>query len=350
MNKITVAISSSPLLSGHKTRGMGFYTHQLISHLTNIPNLHIIKFQNQNPVNADIIHYPYFDLFYRSLPLIKAKPTVVTIGDVTPLIFPQHYPIGIKARLWLLQQQLSLKNTKAIITFSENSKKDLVNYLGIDPNKIFPIPLAAGSDFKIISDNLLLRSCQVRYNLPKSFALFIGNVNWNKNLLNVATACLKTPLDLVLIGKDFQEKPDLNHPELSSYADFLRQFSGERRIHRLGFIPQDDLVSIINLATVGLFPSYYEGFGLPVLEFQACGVPVVTSKISSLVEVAGGSALLVNPYGPFDISKAISSVLNNSRLRQELIEKGLANIKKFSWEKCAAQTFTIYKHYYGEPV
>lgn len=338
-----IAFCVSPLLNNHSTRGIGFYTKNLLEHLKKIPKLHIQEFSDISEIeDADVIHYPHFDLFQRTLSIKNKIPTVVTIHDVIPLEFPDHYPAGIKGSVNKFLQKKSLKRVAAVITDSQYSKKSITKYLGVSENKIFSISLAPVGYFQKIDDKHKLEKIKNKYNLPAKFALFTGNVNWNKNLLNLSKASVKADIDLVLIGKSFEERNNLDHPELKSFKEFLKTFSSNSKIHILGFVTDEDLVAITNLADVQLLPSLAEGFGLPILEAQICGTPVITSNISSMPEVAGRGALMVDPTSVEDISRAITRIINNQEIREELINEGFKNIKRFSWEKTAQETNEVY--------
>lgn len=344
MEQIKISINSSPLSSGHKTRGIGFYTKNLLAYLKQIPELEIIEFTKLSEVKkTDVIHFPYFDLFQHSLSGNLKFPTVVTVHDVIPLVFPQHYPPGIKGFINLQLQKFSLKKMSAIITDSEASKKDIIKYLGIKPEKVYVIYLAPAGHFKIIDDKAELKKTAAKFQLPEKFALFSGSVNWNKNLLNLTASCLRAKIDLVLIGKDFESQDNLNHPEKRSYKQFLEKYSQNPLVHIKGFVEDEDLVKITNLATLVLLPSFYEGFGLPIVEAQACGIPVITSNMSSMPEAAGDGALFVNPKDVSQISQAILEIINNPGVVENLREKGLENIKRFSWKKVALDTIKVYR-------
>lgn len=341
---IRLAFDTTPLRTGHRRRGMGLYCRNLLEKFKNIDDLKVEEFTNINNIQkADLVHYPYFDLFFQTLPLNKKFPTVVTIGDVTPLIFPDSYPPGVKGKIKGYLQKLSLKSAKAIITFSESSKKDIIKFLEVERDKIFPIYLAAGRHFSKISDEKPLARISAKYRLPKQFALYVGSVNFNKNLPNLAQACINAGIDLVLVGGDFLTRDNLDHPELKSFKVFLNRFAKSPGVRILGFVQDEDLVGIYNLAAMTLLPSLYEGFGLPILESQSCGTPVVTSNVSSLPEVAGKAALFVDPNSVSDITGAIKELVTDGRLRSRLARSGFENIKRFSWEKTASDTVRVYE-------
>ncbi|MFA5932968.1 MAG: glycosyltransferase family 1 protein [Microgenomates group bacterium] len=332
----------SALSSGHNIRGIGVYTKNLLAALKSNDGVVIQEFSGSAIPKTDIVHYPFFDLFKKSLPIRKDVPTVVTIHDVIPLAYSEFYPAGTRGFVNLYLQKLSLKNVSAVITDSKASKEDIIKYLKFPASKIYTIPLAPADYFHKIDDKDKLKTIRQKFNLPEKFALFTGNVNWNKNLVNLTAAAIKADIDVVLIGKGFEEKENLDHPELRSFKEFLNKFSTNSKVHILGFVEVGDLVGITNMATMALFPSNAEGFGLPILEAQICGTPVITSNISSMPEVAGRGALLVDPNSVESISRAISRILTKKDLREELIKEGLKNVKRFSWKKTAQETIQVY--------
>lgn len=341
---IRVGYDISPLSSGHKFRGVGTYTKNLLERLKKHREIEILEFENNSNIpNVDLVHYTYFDLFAKTLPFNRKFPTVVTIHDVIPLVFPNHYPSGIKGQINLQFQKLSLKSALAVITDSNSSKVEITKHLAVPQSKIYVTHLASSPDFKVINDQSILKTVSKTYSLPDKFAIYIGNVNWNKNLLGICQASLDANLDLVLVGKSFEETQNLSHPELKSFAQFLDQYSKHPLIHILGFVPNEDLVPLLNLASIMLFPSFAEGFGIPILEAQACGVPVITSKTSSMPEVGGEGAYYVNPYNTDEIVAGIKKLVSDTHLKQDLIKKGHENIKRFSWDKTAEETFKVYE-------
>jgi len=337
-----VAIDVSPLKNANRYRGVGIYTQQLVKSLQSlkISNFSCQLVENKSMIkDSDLIHYPFFDLFFLTLPLKKTKPTVVTIHDVIPLIFPEHFPPGIRGNLKFQIQKFSLKNTKAIITDSENSKKDLFKYLNYPKDKIHVVPLAPAEEFKELKiENYKLKIKQ-KYQLPEKFILYVGDVNYNKNIpgLIKALAGLKEKMSLVLVGKAFKDESLKETREIIQLINSLRL---GKRVIRLGWIPDKDLVAVYNLASAYCQPSFYEGFGLPVLEAMSCGCPVVAAKNSSLVEICGQAAMMVDPNDINDMIRGLGQALNK---REELIKKGLLQAKKFSWQKTAQQTYEVYQ-------
>lgn len=342
MTKIRVGLDVMALNSGHKTRGIGFYTKNLLAELKMRPEIEVVELRSGSE-NVDLVHYPYFDLFFRTLPLAKPKPVVVTVHDVTPLVFPKAYPPGLKGKFKFHLQKQSLQGVKAIITDSEASKKDIVKFLSYPANRIKPIYLAAGDNFKAIKDKARLEKTRQKYNLPNVFALYTGNVNFNKNLTRMARACQLVGIELVLVGSGFNDDRPSSHRELVSYREFLEQFGDDQSIRRLGFVNDEELVDLVNLATLSLYPTLYEGFGMPILEAQQCGTPVITSNVSSMPEVAGDGAILVNPEDIEEIAQAIKKVIEDRKFCQKLVEKGYENAQRFSWAKTVDQTIEVYQ-------
>ena len=342
-----VGIVESPHIKEYGLRGVGFYAERLIENLKKIAknvfsfeHLSYKKISETGAANFSLIHFPFFDPFFLTLPLKKTRPTVVTIHDLIPIKFPQHFPRGIQGELKWQLQKYSLKSVKAIITDSLSSKKDILEYTGFSKDNIYSIPLAADKKFKIIS-NPKLKEVATKYSLTKDFILYVGDLNWNKNLpgLLKAYSSLDQDLNLVIVGRAFLNK---NLQERISLVNLVERLNLKSKINFLGFIPTDDLVAIYNLASVYCQPSFYEGFGMPILEAMACGCPVVLSKVASLPEIAGKAALFFNPEVN-EIAKALDKVLKDQNLRRELREKGLIQSRKFSWEKTARKTLNVYK-------
>lgn len=357
---IKIAIDISPLKTSHASRGIGFYTKNLVEVLERESKgsggreLKIIPldFSNQqlaiNNQQFNLLHYPYFDLFFRTLPLRKHSKIVVTIHDVTPLVFPEHYPPGIKGWINFQIQKFSLGKVDAVITDSENSRDDIVKYLGYPREKIHVIYLAPGENFKKLetgpSAEGWKQEIEKKYNLPEKFVLYVGDVNWNKNILGLSEACKKIKTSFVIVGKQAkEEKFDRNHIENQPLVQLIEQYGNDPNILRLGFVEDENLVKLYNLATVYCQPSFYEGFGLPVLEAMACGCPVVAAKTSSLPEICGDAALMINPYDTNDLANGLSQILENAGIARSLTNKGLKQVKKFSWEKTAKRTLSVYK-------
>ncbi|MDO8503276.1 MAG: glycosyltransferase family 1 protein [bacterium] len=337
---IRIFIDTTPLKSGHAVRGIGTYTRNLELELKRRGGVKVVDQEK----DADVVHYPYFDLFFNTLHPIKDKPIVVTIYDVIPLIYPKQYPPGIKGKLNFLRQKRELSKIAAIITISETSKKDIVRFLDVPPDKVYSIYLAPSPGFKKLEIGKWKLEITKRYSLPERFVLYVGDVNYNKNLLVLAAACKKIDTPLVVVGKQaVEENVDWSHPENKQFGEFIEEYGSDSLIRRVGFVPEEDLVKIYNLATVYCQPSLYEGFGLPVLEAMACGTPVVAAKTQALVETAEGVSVFVNPKVTSDIASGLAIVLEDPELQRELSRKGLEHVKRFSWTKAADETIQVYQ-------
>ena len=326
-----IAINTASLSSASQNRGIGFYTSRLIAQLQTNPSLQLIKFEKKIPAGVDLIHYPGFNPFQFSFPLIHSLPFLVTIHDLIPLKFPSRFPPGIKGRLrWLIQRRLVL-SAAAIITDSQSSQKDILALTELSPAKVHVIYLAADKIF------MPLKPIN-KYSLPKKFVLYVGDVNYNKNLPLLIQVCLTNNFPLVLVGKQLVTKEfDRHHPE---NQDLLKVQSliqaNPHQIIPLGFLPTEDLSLLYNLATVYVQPSLAEGFGLPVLEAMACGCPVLIGLADSLSEITGPAA------GEFNETN-LKLYWQSVALRLKMSQLGLTQAAKFSWEKTAKETIKVYE-------
>lgn len=321
-----VGFITKSISDGNALRGVGFYTKRLLEQLKVQAPKFDIKIVEDAKANCDLTHYPFFDLFSHTLPIIRSTKTIVTIHDVIPLEFPNHYPLGIKGSINLAFQKLALSHVDMIITDSKASVKSIHKYLKISDSKIKSIYLAADKKFRS-------KKVTQKYNLPDKFVLYVGDVNWNKNIPNLIKACEQINYPLVIVGKQATEieKIDLNHRELQHLKklDF-------KNVIRLGFVPDEELVDIYNLANVYCQASFAEGFGLPVLEAMACGTQVAVSKTHSLPEIAGNAAEYFDPHDISGMAKALEKATSN---KFDVVSQA----KKFSWEKTAKETLMVYK-------
>jgi len=346
-----IVIDELPLHSGHAARGMGVYTRRLIEslekELTSKREISLDTFvfsENRGRLaEYDIVHYPYFDIFYHTLPLRKDTKTVVTVPDVTPLLYPEYYPPGIKGRLNFILQKRALSNVNAVVTISETSKKDIVRFLDIPSKKVFVTKLAGNFSTKRVSTSQLSKISR-KYNLPKEFILYIGDVNWNKNLLRLIKAVKRIDETLVIVGKSaVRDEYDKDHIENKPLREIQERYGNDKQVMRLGFVEDNDLNAIWQLATVYCMPSLYEGFGLSVVEAMEAGVPVVCSRTQVLVEVAGDSAVYFDPYSENDIAEKLKYVMSNKKIQKDLVSKGFFRAKKYSWQKTALETIKVYE-------
>ena len=347
-----VAIDISPLQTGHKVRGAGFYLENLKRALVKYYPQNEYKFFTRGeklPENVDLVHFPYFEPFFLALPIYKKYLTVVTVHDLTPIVFKKYFPRGLKGELKWQMQRFALKKANAIITDSNCSKKDIVKYVGVPAERVSVIYLAAGEEFKKLDIGNWKLEIKKRYGLPDRFVLYVGDVTWNKNLPRLIEAVKSINVPLVMVGKALvSEDFDKNNPwnkDLVKVQEMLKHqtSNSQHQIITLGFISTEDLVAIYNLATVFAMPSLYEGFGLPILEAMSCGCPVVTTKEGSLEEVAGKAAFYVDGYDVESIAQGLKKVFSDKSLQKDLSDKGLEKAAEFSWKKTAEETLKVYR-------
>ena len=262
-------------------------------------------------------------------PLYTNCRFVVTAFDMIPLRFPKRFsPLTTYHKYYTPEV---FKQAEHIICISESTANDIIQFYQIPSHKITPILLAGdNSHFQFL-------------NLPtRNYFLYIGRQDPYKNLQRLITA--------------FSALPNRNDYELwlagpydQRYSPLLEIQTQELGISHLvkflNYVSYDELPIIINQALALVFPTLWEGFGLPVLEAMACGTPVITSNISSLPEVAGDAAILINPYNPGEITAAMQAIINDSELRKQLSEKGLKRANQFSWEKTGLATVDVLKQY-----
>src|SRR3989344_930681 len=347
-----IAVDISPLKSEHylqhRVRGTGFYLENLKSSFLKYysHNKYIFFTRGEKlPNDIDVIHYHYFEPFFLTLPVFSKNKTIVTVHDLTPLVFPDHFKSGLKGNLKWQIQKLALRNAGTIITDSESSKKDIIKYAGISSAKIRVVYLAAGEEFeRFKTDDLRVRKIKEKYHLPEKFSLYVGDATWNKNLPRLIEAASKAKAPLAMVGKALIDKDiDIHNPWNEDLVRIQELSEKDKNVFRLGFIPQEDLVALYNTATLFVMPSIYEGFGLPILEAMSCGCPVVASKGGSLPEVVGEAGRFVDPYDVESIANGIKEVFNDPSLQKELSQKGIIQAKKFTWEKTVEKTMGVYK-------
>lgn len=352
-----IAIDISPLsdtrVLSHRVRGTGFYlTHLQESLKKYFPqNSYVFFTRNQKlEKGIDVVHYPYFEPFFLTTPLKKAHKTIVTVHDLTPFVFPQHFLSGIKGKIrWQINKFL-LQKADAIITDSVSSKKDIVRFAGIKEKRIHVVYLAAGAEFKKVQiSRTNMQSLREKYSLPEQFVLYVGDATWNKNLPRLLEAVKKAQVPLVMVGKTLTTKNiERDNPWNQDLLHVQEMIEKSTTVQALGFVPTDDLIALYNLASVFVMPSLYEGFGLPILEAMSCGCPVITTKEGSLAEVAGDAAVYVDAYSEEAIAEGIKKVWNDTALQEKLQRKGLIQSEKFRWEMTAKQTVEVYKKVYEQ--
>lgn len=282
-----------------------------------------------------LYHAPHY-----VLPPLVSCPSVVTIHDCIHLMFPQYLPNRLALRYARTFITLAARRATRVMTVSESSKRDILRYVDTEPDKIDVIYNAFDERFSREPREEDVVRVRERYQLQDEFILYAGNVKPHKNVERLIEA-----FHLVRQGGLDHLKLVIIGDQVSHYAALRRavhRFNLHKYVRFLGFMPEDTLAIMYRLAGVFVFPSLYEGFGLPPLEAMASGTPVVVSNVSSLPEVTGDAAILVNPLEPAHIADGIARVLTNDDLRRELRRKGLARAGQFSWEASARRIREIY--------
>ncbi len=263
-------------------------------------------------------------------PVSKKVKTITVIHDLAYEVYPQYTEKRNLQRLKKLVPK-SLKMSTRIVAVSESTKKDLISNYNVNPNKIDVVYNAV--DTKLYKPKALTKEIRNKYNLPKKYLLYLGNIEPRKNIKGIIEAYSMLPDEisseykLVLSGGRGWNQGEINNA--------LKQSAKKDNIIFTGYIDDRDKPELYAGADIFLFPSHYEGFGLPILEAMACGVPVITADNSSLREVADKAALYVNSKSTKELLTAIIKIVMNKRIRQDLINKGNKRVKEFNWKDSA---------------
>ncbi|MCA9872644.1 MAG: glycosyltransferase family 4 protein [Anaerolineales bacterium] len=287
---------------------------------------------------ATIVHVPYW-----GGPLQSPAPLVVTVHDLTTLLVPE-YQRGAKARLYNALVSASARGADHIITDSMFSKDEIVVHLGIEEEKITAVPLAVGPQYTAQENSLVDMAVLRKYNLPDFYVLYLGGYEVHKNVTTLLLAwtyvsqALGQEYPLVLAGRKPQE-PTAVYPD---YDDYIHTLQIAEYVRWIGFVDEADKPVLYRNAETFVFPSRREGFGLPVLEAMACGVPVVTSSSTSLPEIVGDAGFTVDPDDARGMAGAIIATVVQENLAAELRQKGQQQAAHFSWKKTATETLLVY--------
>ena len=289
---------------------------------------------------VQLFHAPHY-----VVPPLTPGRIVVTIHDCIHLRFPQYLPH--RAALYYAKgfMRMGARRARRILTVSQASKDDIQQYLHVPANKIDVIHNGLDARFLAPPDDELLTRVRQRFQLTAPFVLYTGNIKPHKNVDRLIDAFARLRQDghhdlkLLIIGDDSSRYPSLRRQ--------VHRHHLHAHVRFLGFVPDETLAALYRLASLFVFPSLFEGFGFPPLEAMASGTPVITSNVSSLPEVVGDAAVLVNPLDAEAIAQAMARVLADARLRRELIARGLERAQTFRWADAAAQTRAVYAQVLG---
>lgn len=346
--------------------GIGNYTYSLLTNLLKIDpknnysillpknnqsDLVFLPILNRLTMKREYYKYlPYdaerlsgrFDLYHETnyIPRHFSGKKVVTICDMSCKIFPEYHPIHRTLRFKLFENRM--RNVDRIITISENSRQEIINLLKVPEDRVAVTYLGASNEYKPLTITVeQILQLKALYNIPDQYVLYVGTVEPRKNLNR-------------LIEAFHIFKQESHHPEVKlvivggkgwlydKIFSRIKELKMEKDIIFTGYVQDEYLPFLYNLALAFIYPSIYEGFGLPPLEAMSCGTPVISANTSSIPEVVGDAGLLIDPYNINEIAGALLQVIQSNSLRSEMSRKGLEQAGKFSWEKCASETLKIY--------
>lgn len=354
--------------------GVEWYSYFLIKHLANIDNQNEYILYTNTKLKDDlsklgsnfkeaILSWPFSRLWTQgrlslemlfkpphilfipasAMPLIHRNRTITVIHDIAFERYPDLYTVNeLRYHRW--STKFALENAKSVITISNFSKKELVEKYFANPEKIKVIYLGFDKEkYRPIYDKEKIQAVLAKYKITQPYILYIGKLSKKKNVKRIISAFSyfnNSPIvtkkwNLVLVGKSSY-----------GYDEIEQAIQTSGRIDQIicpGWVDELDIPYLLNGARLFIFPSLYEGFGLPILEAMACGVPVIASMSGAIPEIAQNACYLINPYDTGSIYRAIKHVLEDNDLRMEMIYKGLKRVKEFSWDKCAKDTLKVFK-------
>ncbi|MFQ5610510.1 MAG: glycosyltransferase family 4 protein [Anaerolineae bacterium] len=290
-------------------------------------------------VGADLAHVPYF-----GSPLAPPLPTVVTIHDLIPMVLPE-YRGGLSVRLYTSLVAAAAGQADLILTDSQASSRDILARLHLPPERVRVVYLAPAPQFEPVVDWEALDAVKEKYGLPENFILYMGGFDARKNVAALLHAwtwvarALGDEYPLVLAG----QLPDGDSPLFPDPLPVARALGIDDLVITPGWIEEADKPALYSAAQVFVYPSRYEGFGLPVLEAMACGTPVVTTTAASLPELTGPHAFQIDPDDTKHLASPIIALTVQEDTHQEMSERGLWQASQFTWEKAAQQTLQAYQ-------
>lgn len=359
-----IGIDASRTTAGHRT-GTENYSLHLIRELLTIGADHRFRLYFNRPPPEDlipgrferrVIPFPRLwthvrlswemikqppDLLFvpsHVLPLAHPARSVVTVHDLGFLYHPEAHTLSQNLYLrWSTRH--NARSATRVLADSQATRQDLMRAYGIPSEKIVVVYPGRDEDLSPVTDPDLLASTRARYGISQTYLLFVGTLHPRKNLVRLvrafgaSVATGHPSVQLVLAGRKGWLSDEIGTE--------VRKLGLGERVLLPGYIPDDDLPALMSGALVFVFPSLYEGFGLPVLEAMACGTPVVSSEVSSLPEVAGEAALLVDPLDTDALAETLLRIVEDADLRRDLVTRGLQQVQRFSWRRCAQETLQV---------
>lgn len=289
--------------------------------------------------DLDVAHVPYF-----APPLVSSRRILVTIHDLIPLILPGYRGSAL-VRLYNRLVATAARRAPAIITDSQASQQDVLRVLGVSPEIVHVIYLGVDRMYRPVTDSHELQRVRAKYGLPETYVLYLGGFDQRKNLGALLTAYASldgrsmAAAPLVIAGR----LPAGNSQFFPDPRALVEKEGLEGRVLFTGWVPEEDKPALYSGATLFLFPSLYEGFGLPVLEAMSCGTAVVASDTASLPEIAGDAAVLVDPQDPEALAAAIADLLRDGSRRKDLATRARKRAQLFSWDRTVSQTIAVYE-------
>ncbi len=282
----------------------------------------------------DILHSLHY-----TRPVILPCASVVTFHDMTFFLYPDLHT-RIKRKFFPAAIRYSARHSQAIITTSECTKQDTIRLLNVPAEKMFSIPNGVGEEFRPISEKAILEECRRKYRLPEEFILNVGLIEPRKNLSLLLRAyaklCQRRECPPIVITGGFGWMYD----EAIQQIDMLDL---KDKVQFTGYIPAQDLPMVYNLARIFVYPSLYEGFGFPPLEAMACGIPVITTSISAMLDQVGDAGILVPPNDECALLEAMDDLLGDRRMQEFLSKSGRTRSAYFTWKRTAQETLRVYQ-------